>query len=112
MKKVFLFVALLGFIAMFISCAAVNEKTLKESGAKLLNQQDLIEFFKVERVGSVKNKQGRSAEVYYFPDGTHTLKWPGGGDEGKYRLENGQFCSKWRDIRGGKEKCFRLYRIE
>ncbi len=109
MKKVFLFVALLGFITMFISCAVVNEQTLKESGAKLLNQQDLIEFFKQERAVTWTSKQV-SGKSYYFPNGTQEMTWPGGGDKGEYRLENGQFCSKWKEWRGGKEKCLRLYK--
>jgi hypothetical protein len=111
MKKPFLFVALLGFVAMFFSCAAVNEKTLKESGAKFLNQQDLIEFFKVERIGDLRDRQGRTAEIHYFPNGTRKLKYKGGGDEGPYRIEkNGQFCSKWKKLRDGAEKCYRMYR--
>ena len=109
MKKTFLFITLLVFVLMLISCA-MNEAKLKESGAKLLSQQDLIEFFKVERIGTGKNKQGKSGKIHYFPDGTQKLKYSGGGDEGKYRVENGQFCSKWKEIRGGSEQCYRIYR--
>ena len=111
MKKAFLFVALSGFIAMFISCAAVNEKTLKESGAKLLSQQDLIEFYKVERAGTVKTSRG-SLKIHYFPDRTQKMTWPGGSDEGTYRIENGEMCVKWKIARDGVEKCTRVYNIE
>ena len=83
MKKTFLFITLLVFVLMLISCA-MNEAKLKESGAKLLSQQDLIEFFKVERIGTGKNNRG-SFKIYYFPDRTQKIKWQGGGDEGKYR---------------------------
>ena len=109
MKKIFLFVALLGFITMFISCAVVNEKTLKESGAKLFNQQDLMEFFKVERVATGMTSRG-PFKIYYFPDRTQKLEHGGGGDKGKYRIENGQHCSIWKELRNGAEECNRLYR--
>ncbi len=110
MKKVFLFVALLGFITMLISCAVVNEQTLKESGAKLLSQQDLIEFFKVERVGTHQIRSF-SVTAHYYPNGTADtiVSVEGFSDEGEYRIENGIFCIKWRKIREGKEGCRRLY---
>jgi len=108
MRKVFLFITLLGFVMILISCA-MNETKLKESGAKLLSRQDLMEFFKVERVVSWKHKQV-SGKSYYFPNRTQKMKWPNGGDEGEYRItRTAQICSKWKEYRGGKEKCFRLY---
>tara|TARA_Y100000031_G_C8104931_1_gene330527 strand:- start:288 stop:683 length:396 start_codon:yes stop_codon:yes gene_type:complete len=110
MKKVFLFVALLGFITMYISCA-LPEKKLQDSGAKLLNQQDLIEFFKEKRVGKGMTSRG-SIDIYYFPDRTQKIEHGGGSDEGKYRIDNGQLCVKWKEIRGGAEKCTRMYHIE
>lgn len=111
MKKCFYLSLYLGLVLIFVSCAAVNEKTLKESGAKLLNQQDLMEFFKVERVGTGRTIQG-PFKIYYFPDRTQILEHRGGGDQGKYRIGKweGMFCSKWMKIRSGAEKCNRLYR--
>ncbi len=108
MKTVFIVITLLLFATALMSCAA-NEKKLQESGAKLLNQQDLIEIFSIKRIASVTFKSG-DAVIYYFPDGTQRVAWKGGIDEGKYRIENGQFCSKWKRIRKGKEKCYRVYR--
>ena len=32
-----------------------------------------------------------------------------GGDEGEYRIENGQICEKFTEWEGGKENCRRLY---
>jgi len=110
MKKVFLFITLLVFAMVLISCA-LNEKKLQDSGAKLLNQQDLMDLFKVERVGRGKTSRG-SFKIFYFPDKTQIITWQGGGDEGKYRIENGEICSKWNTIRDGAEKCARMYHIE
>lgn len=51
-------------------------------------------------------------EVRNYPDGTTKIEFKRGAkDEGKYRIENGQFCSTWTTLRGGKEKCFRVYEI-
>jgi hypothetical protein len=111
MRKMLLFFALSGFV-LFFGCA-FNEKALQESGAKLFNQQDLIEFFKVERVTEWTEPQYHrwKGTMYYHPNGTieGTINMVGYGDEGEYRIENGLICSKFTEWEGGKEKCQRFY---
>lgn len=108
MKKVFIVITFLLFATALMGCAA-DKKKLQESDAKLLNQQDLIEIFSEKRIASFTFQSG-DAVIYYFPDGTQRVAWKGGIDEGKYRIENGQFCSKWKKIRNGKEECYKIYR--
>ena len=108
-KTLSLLTALLFSTAIY-SCA-INEKNLKDTGAKLLGQQELFEIFKQDRVVSLSTKSG-SADGYYFSDGTQEIKWPGGGDVGRYRIKNGQFCSKWNTTYNGKERCYRIYQTK
>lgn len=98
------------FLSTLLSCA-ISEKNLKDAGAKLLGQQELIAVFSQDLVVSLSTKSG-SADGYYFPDGTQKIKWPGGGDVGRYRIENGQFCSKWDATNNGKEGCYRIYQTK
>lgn len=107
MKKVIILFTFFVFICTLLSCA-LNEKKLQESDAKLLSQKDLIELFNKNRVVEFASARG-SAEGHYFPNGAQKLTWPGGEDEGKYRIENGQFCSKWKARRDGKEECYKIY---
>ena len=107
MKKVIILFTFFVFICTLMSCA-LNEKKLQESNAKLLSQEDLIELFNKDRVVKFTSARG-SAEGYYSPDGIQKINWPGGKDEGRYRIENGQFCSKWNVRREGKEECYRMY---
>lgn len=112
MKKVLIVVTLLSFATSLVSFAA-NEKKLPElADAELLNQKDLLEFFSEKRVAQSTSPSGKYATVYFFPDGTLRIAGKKGMDEGKYKIENGQFCSKWKKIRKGKEMCFKIYRSE
>jgi len=109
MRKILLFFAISG-IVLFFGCA-LNEKKLQETGAKLLTQQDLIEFFKVKRVGTYQIQQWHGI-THYYPNGTveATVVEEGAlADKGEYRIENGQFCLKYRVIWEGKESCRRVY---
>ena len=98
------------FVSTLTSCA-LTEKSLKEKGAKLLGQQELVEFFSQDRVVNFSTQSG-SAKGYYFSDGSQKIEWPGGGDRGNYKIVNGQFCSSWKSARGGKEECYRIYHTE
>jgi len=98
------------FVSTFLSCA-ISEINLKETGAKLLGQQELIELFSQDRVATLSSSSG-AVEKHYLPDGTQKMIWPGGGDEGRYEIENGQFCSKWKEMRAGEEECYRIYLTE
>ena len=105
-KQLSIFMVVL-FVSAIIGCA-LTEKSLKEEGAKLLDQQELVEIFSQDRIVTFSTGSG-SAKGYYYPDGTQKITWQGGGDEGEYRIENGHFCSKWNATRSGKEACYRIY---
>ena len=110
MKKFFSLLMILLFVSTLTSCA-LTEESLKEAGAKLLGQEELVDFFSQDRVVTFSTQSG-SAKGYYFSDGIQKIKWQGGGDEGTYKIENGQFCSRWNATRGGKEECYRIYHTE
>ena len=107
MKNILTVMMLTFFVFTILSCA-ISEKNLKESGAELLSQQELIEIFSQNRVVSLSSGSG-PVEGHYFADGTQKMSWPGGVDIGKYEIRNGQFCSKWNVTRAGIEECYRIY---
>ena len=117
MKMVFIVFTLLLLAIGFLSCVTnennLNEKNLPDlEGKVLLNQQDLIEIFSEKRVATFSFGSGNMATAYYFPDGTQRIAGEKGMDEGKYKIEKGQLCSKWKKIRKGKEECYKIYRSE
>ena len=95
------------FAITFISCV-LSERKIQDQGAKLLTQQELVEIFSNELSVSFNTKSG-TADGIYSPDGTQKIMWSGGGDEGSYKINNGLFCSKWDNTRGGKEECYKIY---
>ena len=110
MRSTLSVIMLMFFVSTLFGCA-INEKNLKETGAELLSQQELVEIFSQNRVVNLSSGSG-SVEGHYFTDGTQKITWPGGLDMGKYEIRNGQFCSKWTVTRAGKEECYRIYYTE
>jgi hypothetical protein len=112
-KRFFAVISLLLFATVLMNCAAnekkLNEEKLQESGAQLLTQQDLIKIFSEKQAAKFTVRSG-NASIYYFPDGTQRIAWKSGEDDGIYRIKNGQFCSKWKKLRHGKEACYKIYR--
>jgi hypothetical protein len=107
MKKAIMLLTVFMFVCGLMSCA-LNEKKLQETGGQLLSQNDLTELFN-KNLAVRFTGGGLSNDGYYLPDGTQKISWPGGEDEGRYRIENGQFCSKWKVTRDGKEECYKIY---
>ena len=52
-------------------------------------------------------------EVLFAPDGSAmvTMENPTGSDEGRWRLAQGEICTKWQSARGGSEKCYRVVQV-
>ena len=96
------------FLVSTLFGCAINEKSLKKTGAELLSQQELVDIFSQNRVVNLSSRSG-PVEGHYFAAGTQKIVWPGGLDMGKYEIRNGQFCSEWTITRAGKEECYRIY---
>ncbi len=103
------FVLAFGTCIVLQSCA-VHEKRLQESGAKLLTQRVLEQLFSEKQTVEYSADRGPGT-ITYFPGGKENIKFGDVSDEGGYRIENGQFCSKWHNVAGGKEHCYRIYYV-
>jgi len=110
MRKVCWLLVIIGFIFTLQSCG-VYEKKLQESGAKLLSQNELVQLFNSPQTARFVTPKGYTGTLRYFPNGKQTVEYSDGNDEGKYRIENGMLCSKWKEIRNGREKCVKIYKV-
>ena len=99
-------------IVLFSQSCATPEKKLQDSSAKLLTQSELMELFSIDRTATFVLQKGYTATAYYSKNGDQKIKHSNGMDEGTYRIENGTFCSKWKKMRNGEEKCGRFYKID
>ena len=53
---------------------------------------------------------GTSGTGTFALDGSAVLAWTGGGAKGTWRINGDSYCTRYPDIRHGKENCFTLYR--
>ncbi len=110
MRKIGGLLLIIGFVFALQSCG-VYEKKLQESGAKLLSQNELVQMFSSSQTASFVTPKGYTGTLHYFPNGKQTVEYSEGNDEGEYRIENGMLCSKWKEIRNGREKCVKIYKV-
>ena len=55
-----------------------------------------------------KTQKGQDYAVYYREDGTMTFNLiTGWSDTGTWQIQDGKFCQKWQQIRGGAGYCVR-----
>ena len=58
-------------------------------------------------------RTGTTYKIERDGKGTQTLQDENGySDSGSYRIDSDKLCSKWVEIRKGKEGCFEMYRQE
>ena len=109
MKKSLFIILLLTLHTGLIGCVT-HEKSLKDSNAQYYDQKDLEMLFSKKHLAEFKTGSGAKGKIAYSPDGKTHVWFDGKEDNGKYRLENGQYCSFWETMRQG-EKCTKWYKI-
>ena len=109
MKRYITFIVVIGVVFVFYSCAS-HEPRFRILNAKILNKSDMEQLFYAER--TVKfSIPGGFATVRYYPDGRQEIEWDNGKDAGRFRIENGEFCSTWERLRNGVESCLKVYKV-
>lgn len=111
--KTKLSIALLsGMLLIVLTGCATAEKKAQDAGHTAMTQAELEQFHARTRNASWRNPStGGSGSVTYNPDGTASVTWGGGSDQGNWEIRNGMFCNKWNTVRGGSELCTRIYHI-
>jgi hypothetical protein len=109
MKKLATLLSLCSLVFFTVACVT-HEAKIQKSGARLLTQADLEAIFSNEvTFDFLTANQGRGSTTYK-PDGTCKVSGNNFSDTGTYWIENGQYCSKWDNIRKS-TTCQRWYKI-
>ena len=110
MRKIAILSVLVFILILAAACGTTtHEVKIQESGALLLSQSDLETFFSKElNIRWVTNKY--NGTTIYRPDGTASVAGRGFSDTGTYWIEDGQYCSKWNNIRTN-VKCNKWYKL-
>jgi len=112
MRNALLLSALMCVAFLILSSCATTEKSLQERGLNPLTHSELETLMSRTRTARWTTSKGVSGTGTYSQDGTAKLAWSGGGAEGSWRVSGDKFCTAYPTIRGGKETCFTLYRIQ
>lgn len=115
MRKLTFIILALGVILILQSCA-MSEKKLPEPEGVLLGQSELEKLHSNDITYIVNtNKSQVEIKETNYPDGTTKYTWKSGGDkggdDGTYRIINGQKCTSYKSIHKGKERCWNVYKI-
>ena len=97
--------------AIVLSGCGTAEKMAQDKGYAPVTHAELEETYSRTRTIAWSNPAGRSGTATYHPDGTAQVTWPGGEDEGRWRIVDGRFCSQWKTLRNGVENCTRSYKV-
>ena len=84
------------------------EQEWAESGAVLLSTDQLKGLYTGSKISWADNSYG-SGTASYNEDGTASAAWDTGSTVGTWRVLNGMLCTKWVDVRPGRETCYHVY---
>jgi hypothetical protein len=109
MKKFIAFTVAVAILVSLSGCTPY-EQQLQQSGIKMLNQGDLEQLFKTDRTAINTVPKG-TFTVKYYSDGRQEVNYGQGTDTGNFRIQDDQFCSRWKTARGGEEACCKFYKV-
>lgn len=100
---------LAGAIAASLLGCVTTEKSIKDKGMSALPADELRA---VLTSGELEHRSasGNMSTVVFKADGSANVSWGSGSDMGVWKMDGNAFCAKWNEVRGGQEKCFRVYR--
>jgi hypothetical protein len=96
------------FVAL-VGCAT-TETSLRDRGLSPLRQSELEALYARTRTIRGTSADGLAVRGTYTQEGGATLDWGRGSDEGSWRISGGKFCTRYRVIRNGEERCFTVYK--
>jgi hypothetical protein len=99
-----------GILLALFGCTP-HEQQLQQQGIKMLSQSELEQLFKTDRTAITSVARG-TFTVKYYSDGRQEVSYAQGTDTGNFRIQNDQFCSRWKKSRGGEEACSKFYKVD
>ena len=97
---------------LFLGGCVTAKQKLLDSGMTPLAEADFQTLFAVPLKGDYRSiKQGGIVSTEFLPDGTEKMVSSKISDEGTWRIVNGEQCSKWNNLRGGREACFTWFKV-
>ena len=112
MKGILIATSTICVAMLLLSGCATNARSLQERGLSALNHSQLEKLMSRTRTARWTTATGASGTATYFQDGRAEVDWNGGGAEGTWRIKANTLCTKYLDIREGKETCFTGYRTQ
>ena len=110
MKRTFLAIGLLCVAVLLLPGCAATAQSLQKEGLSPLTHSQLEMLMSRTRTSRWTTATGVSGTGRFAKDGSVELAWTGGGTKGTWRISDSSLCTKYPDIRDGKETCFTAYR--
>ena len=110
MEKFIALTVAVGILLALFGCTP-HEQQLQQQGIKMLSQSELEQLFKTDRTAIASVARG-TFTVKYYSDGRQEVSYAQGTDTGNFRIQNDQFCSRWKKGRDGEEACSKFYKVE
>lgn len=91
-------------------CVTAKQKMM-DAGEKPLTDQELQTLFGSAPTDTeVITHNGNKSYVNHFPDGSQTIRYSGGSDDGKYWIEDGGICGQWQTINNRAVRCSSVFK--
>lgn len=99
-----------GCVLLLLTGCVTAKQKLVESGVQPMTGNEISELFSQPTNVSYSGPKG-SATIHHMPDGTQKIDYPGGTDEGNWRVNGDDICGKWQKLRSGSEQCSSMFKI-
>jgi hypothetical protein len=109
MRKIAGYAALVTFTLMSLGGCVTAKQKMLDAGINPMTDQEVQELFSKPGEAFFSDARGRTANINYTPDGIQKMTYPGGADQGTYRVVNGEFCDKWNVVADGVESCHSMF---
>lgn len=110
MKRIIVVSSLLCAAVSLLPGCATTAQDLQKQGLSPLTHGQLEMLMSRTRTMRWTTATGTSGTGTFALDGSAELAWTGGGAKGTWRINGNAYCTKYPDIRHGKENCFTFYR--
>ncbi|MFN3987793.1 MAG: hypothetical protein ACK4KV_20060 [Rhodocyclaceae bacterium] len=96
-------------VAALATGCATPEKKLQEQGLAPLTAEQIVQQHSYDRTSTFSSTTGSSGQATFTADGRIMVTWADGSDEGTWRIKGDQMCMTFKVIRGGAERCNKIY---
>lgn len=110
MKRIWIAMLMMTTVFVVSGCQTQPKKQSEMAQPALTNQQ-LINLYSQGVKMRWNTIKGYSGTSEYNPDGTGVVEWGKGDHKGQWRISGSTVCTRWEEVREGREKCFSLIEV-